>query len=95
MVFEAISTGKRFALHVENKRNNYKFNLGQAAACSPRARHMINRAEFLSHSDFQTVLLAPVAFRNSYAPEARLFDAFVSYEDVAQFLSPFGAADSN
>ncbi len=95
MVFEVISTGKRFALHVENKRDNYKFNPGQAAAYSPRARHMLNRAEFLSHSDFETVLLAPVAFRNRHAPEAGIFDVFVSYEEVARFLPSFGTADSN
>jgi hypothetical protein len=95
MVFVVTGTDKRFALHVENKRDNYKFNPGQAAAYAPRARHMLNRPDYLSHSDFQTVLLAPVAFRNRYAAEADLFDIFISYEEVARFIPQFAAATSN
>jgi len=93
MVFEVISTRERFALHFENKRDHYKFNPGQAAAYAPRARHMLNRSEYLSHSDFQTVLLAPTSFRTRYAKESELFDVFISYEEVGQFLPSFAASN--
>ena len=95
MVFEVTASGKRFALHVENKRDNYKFNPGQAAAYAPRARHMLNRAEYLSHSDFQTVLLAPVSLRDRHAAESALFDIFVSYEEVERFLPAYAELNSN
>jgi len=95
MVFEAHSTRRRFALHIENKRDNYKFNPGQAAAYAPRARHMLNKSEYLSHSDFQTVLLAPKSFRDRYSDEAALFDVFIAYEEVAHFLPTFGSQNSN
>lgn len=95
MVFEVMASGNRFALHVENKRDNYKFNPGQAAAYAPRARHMLHQADYLSHSDFQTVLLAPRAFRDRHAVESALFDVFVSYEEVASFLPAFAHQISN
>jgi hypothetical protein len=93
MVFEVMSTRKRFALHFENKRDHYKFNPGQAAAYAPRARHMLNKPEYLSHSDFQTVLLAPTSFHTRHAKEADLFDVFISYEEVGHFQPSFAASD--
>ena len=92
MVFEVTLSRARFALHFENKRDNYKFNPGQAAAYAPRSRHMLNRPEYLSHSDFQTVLLAPMSFHKRHTAEATLFDVFISYEEVARFLPAFSAA---
>jgi hypothetical protein len=91
MVFEVSPTGERFALHVENKRDNYRFNSGQAAAYAVRARGMLNRPEYLSHSGFQTILLAPSAFRARYRSEADLFDVFISYEEVGEFLPQFAS----
>ena len=92
MVLEVNESGERFALHIENKCDTYKFNPGQAAAYAPRARYMLNRADYLLHSDYQTVLLAPVAFCNRYSAEADLFDIFISYEEVARFIPKFTAA---
>ncbi len=89
MVFEAPPDRHRFALHIENKRDRYKFNDGQAAAYTPRAQSMLNKPEYLSHSDYQTVLLAPSRFRDRHEAEASLFDIFISYEAVARFLPAF------
>jgi hypothetical protein len=91
MVFEAAETHRRFALHIENKPTGSKFREGQAAAYEPRGRHMLNRSQFLSHSDFQTVLLAPTSFRSRFAVDAALFDVFLSYEEVARFVPAYAA----
>ena len=91
MVFEASPDGPRFALHIENKRDSYRFNEGQAAAYAPRAQGMLNNPEYLSYSDYQTVLLAPRQFRDRYEADASLFDVFLSYEEVAHFLPAFAA----
>lgn len=96
MVFEVASSQRRFALHIENKKDNYKFNDGQAFAYAPRAQHMLNDPRFLSHCDFQTILLAPTSFQARYEADAALFDIFISYEEAARFLPSFqGAQISN
>ncbi len=92
MVFATQAGEERFALHVENKRDHYRFNPGQAAAYEVRARHMLNKPEYLSHARAQTVLLAPLAFRDRHADDTALFDVYLSYEDVAAFLPAFTAA---
>ena len=89
MVFEVKSPFKRFAFHVENKLANSKFEEGQAEAYKPRGRQMLNQPAYLSHSDFQTVLLAPQNFRDRNTEKADLFDVFIAYEDVAKFLSAY------
>ena len=50
---------------------------------------MLNQPAYLSHSDFQTVLLAPQNFRDRNTEKAGLFDVFIAYEDVAKFLSAY------
>jgi hypothetical protein len=89
MVFEKLSDRRRFALHIENKRDNYKFNEGQAAAYTPRAKHMSNKVEYLDYSDFATILLAPRSFRERFASDSALFEVFIAYEEVARFVPAF------
>jgi hypothetical protein len=89
MVFETIPGTDRFALHIENKRDNYRFNEGQAAAYGPRAKHMLGKIDFLSHTDFSTVLLAPRSFKARFEVDCALFDVFIAYEEVAHFLPVF------
>jgi hypothetical protein len=88
MVFER-TDGARFALHIENKRDNYRFNEGQAAAYTPRAIHMSNKVEYLNYADFSTVLLAPRRFRERFASDCALFEVFIAYDEVAQFVPAF------
>lgn len=90
MVFEVESVNSRFALHIENKKDNYRFNDGQAHSYRPRALYMMNDSRFLSYSDFETILLAPTSFRNRYRKDVELFDVFLAYEDVSLFLPSFG-----
>ncbi len=89
MVFETVSDRARFALHIENKRDNYQFNEGQAAAYAPRARHMLGKPQFLNYTDFSTILLAPLGFKVRFEDDCALFDVFVAYEEVANYLPVF------
>jgi hypothetical protein len=90
VVFEARML--RFALHIENKRDTYRFSEGQAADYAPRAKHMMGKSDFLNHTDFATVLLAPRSFRRRFEADCALFDTFISYEDVAHHLPQFETA---
>lgn len=94
MVFETIDTGQRFALHVENKKDNGRFAEGQAEAYRIRARHMANKADYLSYEDFETMLISPLSFRAKYPTACDSFDCFLSYEDIAGFVSEFGSVSS-
>lgn len=90
MVFEADAI--RFALHFENKRDDYKFSEGQAEDYEVRAAHMLQKAEYLNHSDFATVLLATSSFRARFPADCELFDVFISYEDIGTFVPEFRTA---
>jgi hypothetical protein len=91
VVFEIVDTKQqRFALHIENKKGNGRFAEGQAEAYLFRAQHMMNRAEYLSYSDFATILIAPLVFRHSNAAKCALFDCHLTYEDIAKFIPEFG-----
>lgn len=89
LVFECRTSGKRFSLHIENKTGNGKFSEGQPEGYEPRARFMMNNAKYLSYSDYETVLIAPSAFREVNKDKCDLFGAYISYEDIADFIHEF------
>ena len=89
LVFEIADSGKRFALHIENKKGNGKFLEGQPEGYEPRARYMMNEEKYLSYSEFETVLIAPSTFRGKYKDKCDLFDIFISYEEIATLIPEF------
>lgn len=90
MVFEPTgSNDGRFALHIENKTGTSRFRDGQAEAYRPRGRHMQGKPEFLAYTKFSTVLLAPDRFRTKFPDKSDLFDKFISYEEISEFLPEF------
>jgi hypothetical protein len=89
MVFEISNSNERFALHIENKRDNGKFATGQAEAYRIRAQHMANRSEYLNYQDFETILIAPIAFMEKYRDSCDHFDSFIPYEDIAAFIPEY------
>jgi hypothetical protein len=92
MVFEVERPSPfRFALHIENKLDNGRFTDGQAQDYAVRANAMTNEADYLDHADFATILLAPEKFVERFPKECGLFDAFVSYDDVAQMIPEFAS----
>lgn len=87
VVFESANK-ERFALHIENKLLKSRFTAGQAEAYGIRARCWQNQSRFLNYALSQTMLLAPASFALSN-PDARLFDVFVSHEELAMFCPLF------
>jgi hypothetical protein len=92
MVFQDPSGG-RFALHIENKLRQGRFAPGQAEGYRPRAIHMSNQSKYLSYTDFQTILICPETFQARYPDECRLFDAYISFEEIAAFVPAFELAE--
>ncbi len=89
MVFETTEK-ERFALHFENKRKaTDKFTTGQAEAYHRRAMSMLNDARYLNHQNFSTVLIAQNGFRERNRADADLFQAFISHEEIAKFITEF------
>jgi hypothetical protein len=88
LVFEDLSDGLRFALHIENKQDA-KFAPGQAEDYEPRARWMMGLPRYLNYRDFQTMLIAPASFRQMNQQKADLFHCYVSYEDIGRFIPDF------
>jgi hypothetical protein len=78
MVFELLSDNRRFALHFENKTANGKFEYGQPEGYSIRAQHMANKPRYLNYQDYETILIAPIAFRGRYRAMCDLFGSYIS-----------------
>lgn len=89
-VFEA--DGLRFALHIENKPPHGKLTLEQAAGYRRRAAFKANTPSWLDYVDFETILIAPLAFIVTNAEAADQFDRTISYERIAIFVSTFSDA---
>lgn len=93
-IFVAFEDGKsnaRFALHIENKLLNSRFQPNQPEAYAARARHMLNdtKSAVLRCTDYETVLVSPKPFRNAYRAQCDLFGCYISHEDIAKFVPEF------
>jgi hypothetical protein len=78
------------ALHIENKIEAGKFTALQPELYAPRAEQWKGNPKYQSYTDFQTVLVAPNAFRDRNLAQANLFDCFIAHEDIARFIPLFG-----
>ena len=78
-------------LHIENKVGAGKFTDLQPEMYAHRAAHWVGNLHYGGYVDFETILLAPEAFRRRNVGQAELFGCFISHEDVSQFISLFGA----
>ncbi len=87
------SSGQRFALHIENKLANGRFEPLQAELYSPRGKHWLRREEYGYYEDFETILVAPCVFYECNKQSVdQHFDRFVAHEDIAAFIPLFGIA---
>lgn len=87
--FEEACAGKPIALHIENKPADGRFRVGQPEAYRPRAEYLKGK---LRYDDFQTVLLAPLSFQETFASECAHFDIMLPYEEIAGFVLEFRKA---
>jgi hypothetical protein len=85
------SNGERFALHIENKLGSGRFTRNQADLYARRAVLWLNNPRYGGYTEFETVLVAPLAFQRRHKSEAAKFDRFVSYEELAAHIPIFGS----
>ena len=88
LAFEDVDTKMRFVLHIENKKDS-EFLDGQPEGYETRARLKINDPRWLNYVDFETVLIAPIAYRATRRPSCDVFERFISYESIASFVPEF------
>lgn len=77
------------ALHIENKLGGGAFTQLQPEMYPQRAEHWKNDKKRGGYADFDTVLLAPLVFKERNAEQAALFGCFISHEDIAAYIPEF------
>jgi hypothetical protein len=87
--FKDQSTGKRFAIHIENKP---PFGLWEPQQPENYCKRAANRMSNWRYVDFQVVLIAPVSFIARSISELDHFDIAVSYEALSEFVPEFAHA---
>lgn len=81
--------GKLLGIHIENKVGAGKFTELQPEMYAHRAAHWIGNSHYGGYVDYETVLLAPDAFRQRNASQAALFGCFISHESVGRHIPLF------
>ncbi len=94
LVVVELGTGKRFALHIENKLGKGKFTKFQPEMYAARALKWRGDPKYGNYDEAITVLIAPKPFLAKYALEAQKFDFSVSHEDLAAHVPAFGANET-
>lgn len=56
---------------------------------SHRAAHWLGNFRYGGYTEFETVLLAPEAFRQRNAEQAMIFGCFISHEAVSDYVPLF------
>jgi len=88
VVFET-QDGRRLGVHVENKLATGSFTPFQPEVYAARAQTWKRNPNYGNYDEWETVLLAPLAFYRRYTSEARKFGAFIAHESVAAYLPDF------
>lgn len=78
-----------FALHIENKKKDGKFESLQPDMYPYRARQWLGNPKYCSYNDFQTVLVAPKEFYKRNTSEAVKFECYVPHEEIAEHIAIF------
>ncbi len=81
-----------FGVHFENKLGSGAFTKLQPEMYQQRAAHWVGNPKYGNYADFDTVLLAPLAFEARNREQAAAFGRFISHEEIAQFVPEFGDA---
>ena len=81
---------RTLSVHIENKLGIGKFTHDQAEMYPYRAAHWRGNPKYGAYTDFETVLLAPEAFRERNVVQASLFGCFISHEVLSEYVPIFG-----
>lgn len=76
-------------LHIENKLGAGKFTDLQPEMYAHRAAHWIGNPRYGGYSDFETILIAPEAFRLRNTMQAASFGCFISHEVIGNYIPSF------
>ena len=90
-VFEG-DGGKRLGLHIENKLAGGKFTPYQPDMYATRAEAWRTLDKYGGYDEWETVLIAPRAFRVRNESDARKFMSFIAHEDLAEYEPAFAAS---
>ena len=90
IVLEDVNTRGRFAVHVESKLANGKFEPNQPELYHERAADWRGMAKYGAYDDYEVVLIAPRVFYDRYHEQSKIFHRYVPHEDIAHFIPEFG-----
>jgi hypothetical protein len=93
-VFQAES-GRRLALHIENKLASGRFTLYQPEVYEARAKLWVRNTDYGNYDEWETVLVAPSSFLKRNSASAQKFGVSIAHEDIAVYLSIFSANKDN
>jgi hypothetical protein len=80
---------RRIALHIENKLEDGYFTSHQPESYRERLTQWRKRKRLGMYVEATSVLVAPRAFYDRNKAAARVFESYVSHEDIAQFIDAF------
>jgi hypothetical protein len=81
--------GRRLALHIENKLADGFFTPHQPESYQERLAQWRKRKKLGMYEDATSVLVAPTVFYEKHLAAARLFESYVSHEDIGLHLEAF------
>ena len=84
---------RRVALHIENKLSSGSFTHLQPELYASRAKSWKGNPKYESYDDWQTILIAPMAFYLRFPAESAKFERFVSHEEIANLVPEFKASN--
>ena len=90
-VFQAAESGRRLALHIENKLASGRFTSYQPEVYEARAKWWVRNTDYGDYHEWETVLVAPSSFLKRNAAEAKKFGASIAHEDIAAHLPIFSS----
>jgi hypothetical protein len=81
--------GRRLALHIENKLLNGAFTPHQPESYRERLEQWRLRKKLGMYVEATSVLIAPKAFYDSNLSAASVFEAYISHEQIGQYINAF------
>ena len=81
--------GNRLGIHIENKLATGQFTPYQPEMYATRAEAWRNNIKYGKYDEWETVLIAPLAFMEKNRTDAQKFVSFISHEELATKIPAF------
>jgi hypothetical protein len=89
LVFEDTISAERFAVHIENKMVGGRFTHRQPEMYYERAEDWRKTTKWENYDDYDVVLISPQSFYEAQKDGSKIFNSFVSHEDIAEYIREF------